>query len=162
MGRVYKKDNAIWKQEFGVILTHLFRTYDLDYTVFANQYNWSSSTVRYWLIGRSLPKEGLPHLKEFFQDNIPLNDIHAEQIYEELHAFFESQEVEHTFYNLRKLYPTMNLFAGEVLSVCRDYAKNSTSSLHIESMEVPPTGKTRAVIFDFDGTLTSGKTNRTT
>lgn len=162
MGREYKKDNAVWKHEFGVILTCLFKTYDLDYSSFAAQYNWSTSTVRYWLIGRSLPKEGLAHLKEFFQNNIPINDIHDEQIYEELHVFFESHHVEHIFYSLRKLYPTMNFFAGEVLSVCRDYAKNDLSGLHLESKEIPPTGKTRAVVFDFDGTLTSGKTNRTT
>ena len=162
LGREYKKDSIIWRQEFGTILTCLFKTYDLDYTSFAEQYGWSASTVRYWLIGRSLPREGLTNLKEYFQKNIPFNDIHDEQVYEDLHIFFEKHHVEHTFYNLRKLYPTMNVFAGEVLSICRDFAKKGITVLHPEPLEISPTGKTRAVIFDFDGTLTSGKTNKTT
>lgn len=162
MSREYKKDNITWKQEFGVILSYLFKTYELDYYSFAEQYNWSPSTVRYWQIGRSLPKEGLMHLKEFFQNNLPLNDIHDDQTYENIRTFFKEQNVEHIFYSLRKLYPTMNIFAGEVLSTCCDFAKNNLSALHMETNEVQPTGKTRAVIFDFDGTLTSGKTIRTT
>lgn len=162
MSREYKKDNTTWKQEFGVILSAIFKTYDLDYISFAEQYNWSPSTIRYWKTGRSLPQEGLTHLKDFFKNNLPLNDIHDDQIYEKIHAFFEKQKVEHIFYSLRKLYPTMNVFAGEVLSACCDFAKNNLSSLHMESNEVQPTGRTRAVIFDFDGTLTSGKTTRTT
>ena len=56
----------------------------------------------------------------------------------------------------------MNQFSGEMLEVCYDIAKNKRSVIIKEHNYAKPTGKTQVVIFDFDGTLTSGKTNRTT
>ena len=56
----------------------------------------------------------------------------------------------------------MNQFSGEMLEVCYDIAKNKRSVIIKEHNYAKPTGKTQVVVFDFDGTLTSGKTNRTT
>ena len=157
-----KTDNLIWKREFGVLLKRFFDQYDLDYELFAKQYSWSTSTVRYWFYGRSLPRDGLVNIKAFFMENLKGNQQHDVIIYEEIKDFFESQGLNKVYYTLRRCYPSMNVFSGEVLASCYSYAKNNYSSAHILGTEIPETGKTQVVVFDFDGTLTSGNANRTT
>lgn len=56
----------------------------------------------------------------------------------------------------------MNTFAGEILGTCRSFAKTGNNSLHSTYIDIQPTGKTQAVVFAFDGTLTSKKTCMTT
>lgn len=157
------RDNADWKKQFGIFLKRFFDKYDLDYSCFAEKYHWSTSTIRYWFIGRSLPqRKGILNIKEYLSNNIPCNSRQDEQIYEEIKNFFAKQEAVSEYYNLRRLYPMMNQFSGEMLEVCYDIAKNKRSVIIKEHNYAKPTGKTQVVVFDFDGTLTSGKTNRTT
>ena len=156
------RDNADWKKQFGIFLKRFFDKYDLD-SCFAEKYHWSTSTIRYWFIGRSLPqRKGILNIKEYLSNNIPCNSRQDEQIYEEIKNFFAKQEAVSEYYNLRRLYPMMNQFSGEMLEVCYDIAKNKRSVIIKEHNYAKPTGKTQVVVFDFDGTLTSGKTNRTT
>ena len=161
MGRVYTKDNTSWKKAFGTILSALFNQYGLDYTSFASQYNWSESTVRYWFSGRSCPKEGLAHIKEYFYNNIPSSNSTDEKIYEKVKALFDSRGAVQIFYKLRRMYPSMKNFSGEVLETCCLFAKNKALILDFCD-EIPSTGKTQVVVFDFDGTLTEGNSNKTT
>ena len=114
-------------------------------------------------IGRSLPQQSaLLNIKEYLSVRIPLDSCQDEQIYEEIKNFFEKQEAVDLYYTLRRLYPRMNQFAGEVLSVCYDMAKNKYPTDMKKINCVQATGKTQVVVFDFDGTLTSGKINKTT
>ena len=97
--------------------------YDLDYSCFAEKYHWSTSTIRYWFIGRSLPqRRGILNIKEYLSDNIPYDPMRDEQIYEEIKKSFTEREAVSQYYNLRRLYPIMNQFAGEMLTVCYDIA----------------------------------------
>lgn len=84
------------------------------------------------------------------------------QIYEEIKSFFVEQNALILYCELRRLYPMLNQFAGEILSACYDMAKDIYPVDMYALNDVQPTGKTQAVIFDFDGTITSGKTNKTT
>lgn len=118
------RDNADWKKQFGIFLKRFFDKYDLDYSCFAEKYHWSTSTIRYWFIGRSLPqRKGILNIKEYLSNNIPCNSRQDEQIYEEIKNFFAKQEAVSEYYNLRRLYPMMNQFSGEMLEVCYDIAK---------------------------------------
>lgn len=162
MGRHYRKDNAVWKAQFGFILKRFFSQYDLDYTLFAEEYNWSTATIRYWFNGRSCPREGLPNIKEYLYKNLPDKGLYDEQIYEEIKTIFVNQGLDETYYYLRKCHPTMKEFAGAVLETCYSFTKNASSFPYNDSKEIAPTGKTQAVVFDFDGTLTEGKSNKTT
>ena len=56
----------------------------------------------------------------------------------------------------------MNQFAGEKLTVCYDIAKNKRPVDLKARNYAESIGKTLVIVFDFDGTLTSGETNRTT
>lgn len=158
-----KGNNSAWKQQFGKFLKRFFDRYNLDYSCFAEKYHWSTSTIRYWFIGRNLPqRRGMLNIKEYLSDNIPANSEQDEQIYEEIKIFFAEQKALTLYYKLRRLYPLMNQFAGEILSVCYDMAKNRYP-IDMKTFDyVQATGKTQVVVFDFDGTLTSGKTNKTT
>ena len=151
-------EKAIWR-----FLKRFFDLYDLDYSCFAEKYHWSTSTIRYWFIGRSLPqRRGILNIKEYLSDNIPYDPMRDEQIYEEIKKSFTEREAVSQYYNLRRLYPIMNQFAGEMLTVCYDIAKNKRPvDLRVRNY-AESTGKTLVVVFDFDGTLTSGKNNRTT
>lgn len=157
-----KEDNAIWKKSFATILKRVFALYGLDYLEFAKQYHYSDSTVRYWLSGRSFPSAGINDLKDFFNANIVDTNVHNEQFYEEVHSIFADNEAEHIYYMLRKHYSTINTFSGEVLVTCRDIAKNGLSTVQSGCNAFPTTGRIQAIVFDFDGTLTSTKANRTT
>lgn len=162
MKKGYNRDSIIWKKQFGIILKRFFTQYNLDYRHFAEEYSWSTSTIRYWFEGRSCPKDGLTDIKEYFFNQIPNNSPCNQQLYGEIRTIFENQKVGDVYLHLRKYYPTMNTFAGAVLETCRSFAKNEFPFEDFSDSTVCPTGKTQAVVFDFDGTLTSGNCNRTT
>ena len=129
------------------------------FSCFAEKYHWSTSTIRYWFIGRSLPqRKGILNIKEYLSNNIPCNSRQDEQIYEEIKNFFAKQEAVSEYYNLRRLYPMMNQFSGEMLEVCYDIAKNKRSVIIKEHNYAKPTGKTQVVVFDFDGKILTGHT----
>ncbi len=161
MARVYEQDDATWKKIFGVILRELFNLYSLDYTSFASRYHWSEATVRYWFKGRSLPKEGLTHIKEYFCNNIFPDSSKDEKLYEKVKNLFDRQDAIRIYYELRKNYPSITVFAGEVLETCYLLAKKKID-ISNSCGEIPTTGKTQVVVFDFDGTLTTSSTKRTT
>ncbi len=146
--------------------SRFFDLYNLSYSEFAEIYHWSTSTIRYWFAGRSLPKQsgtGLYDLKEYLYNAIKSNQGHDKQVYEETKAFFLQQNQSKLYFKLCSSYPNINQFMGEVLSTCFDFAKHNNILIQLDSCEIPsPTGKTQVVVFDFDGTLTSGKTNKTT
>lgn len=129
----------------------------------ADKYYWSPSTIRYWFIGRSLPqRDARLSIKEYLSEKIPTGSWQDEQIYEEIRNFFEKQGAIDLYYTLRRLYPSMNQFSGEVLSACYDMAKNKYPTDMKKINCAQATGKTQVVVFDFDGTLTAGKINKTT
>lgn len=157
------RDNAAWKVVFGTILKRLFNLYNLDYSDFASEYNWSTATVRYWFVGRSCPTpSGLSNLKDFFERNIGRFNSCDEQFYEEVRNLFVEQNVAHIYYGVRGRFPTMNSFSGEILDMCWNLAKNGLPNVQLDAGRFAPTGKTQAIVFDFDGTLTSTKSNMTT
>lgn len=158
-----KKYNDVWKQNFATFIKRFFDKYGLDYRDFAKKYHWSESTVRYWFIGRNLPQQsGIFNVKEYLFENIHSNSEQDSQIYDQLEKIFIRQDMADLYYSLRKSYPLMNLFAGEILSVMYDITKNKYPTEIYVANGVPSTGRTQVVVFDFDGTLTSAKTNRTT
>lgn len=158
-----KKDNSIWKKQFGIWLKRFFDEYKLDYYYFAEKYHWSASTVRYWFEGRWLPRQqGIIDIKEYLVDNITCDPQKDNKVYEEIRIFLIGQKAKVLYHKLRILYPMMNQFAGEILNICYDLAKNKYSVDVYGLNDIQPTGRTQVVVFDFDGTLTSGKTNRTT
>lgn len=162
MGRIYKKDDIIWKKLFTDILKFAFSLFNLNYQSFCDSYAWSSSTVRYWFNGRSLPQlEALENLKDFLVSNIVSDESCNIQFYDKVSQLFSQQGESNTYYTLRRIYPIINNFVGEVLSVCRDFSKHDFSFSQLSNQGIAPTGKTQAVVFSFDGTLTTSRSRLT-
>lgn len=161
MGR--SKDDITWRKIFGQILKVIFSIYDFTYEDFATHHQWSSSTVRYWAIGRNLPsRTALMKLKEFLLQNIPDDTKQSQQLYEQIKIFFNDTGLFNIYLSLRRMYPQPNRFAGEVLSICYNNAKHNFFITQSPTHELPSKGTTQIVVFDFDGTLTSRKTAKTT
>lgn len=163
MGRRYSEEDIVWKKQFGKFLRKFFYFYNLDYNCFAEQYHWSPSTIRYWFYGRNLPQQRttLEEIKTYFIENIIRDPMKAEKIYQETKSFFEMKNVIGLYNDLRHSYPDMNTFAGELLTICYDMAKNNDITNIGIANDVPSTKTTQVVIFDFDGTLIYGKDYKT-
>ena len=163
MAKHYRKDDKIWKEAFGSTLKFIISTYGIDYQVFCNTYHCSDATFRYWMSGKRLPQiEFMEPLKEFLYDE-RLNDFDKRgQIYGYVGQFMSSQGAEEQFFFLKEHYPEPKAFLGEVLVFYRNVAKHNVPiEMHYEK-GVQETGRVQAIVFDFDGTLTKDKINRTT
>lgn len=161
MGR--SKDDITWRKGFSKILKVIFSIYDFTYEDFAAYHQWSSSTVRYWSIGRNLPQRiALVKLKEFLLQNIPNDTKQSQQLYEQIRGFFNDAGAFNIYLSLRRMYPQPSQFAGEALSTCYNNAKHNSFISQSPTHELLSNGTTQIVVFDFDGTLTSGKTAKTT
>ena len=146
-----------------MILRQCFVHYGLDYRDFAKQYHWSPSSIRYWFIGRCCPSlEGLSSIKKFLYISLAEESPFDDSFYAEIKKIFEAHGVEHIYRTLRDQYRSLNLFAGEVLETCYAYVKHKYEKIKSLESFIPPSGRTQAVVFDFDGTLTSSKANQTT
>ena len=89
MSHVHQKDNCKWKKHFGLLLKNIFSTYDLDYIAFSQEYMWSTSTIRYWFIGRSLPQRAaLSKLQIFLSQHIENQNPHNIQMSEHIKNIF--------------------------------------------------------------------------
>lgn len=164
MSRIRQKHDLKWKKHFGILLRNIFNAYELDYSAFSEEYSWSTSTIRYWFIGRSLPhRDALSNLKVYFSEHIKNQNPHNMQMAAQIKNIFLQENNTAIYFKLKRLYSDFGEFVGETLTVIYELAKNNSSILNLaDENECLSSGNTQAVIFDFDGTLTIGKTNRTT
>ena len=155
MGRNYQKDDPIWRKAFGKTLKKIFVLYSLNYQDFCEKYHISESTVRYWMAGEKLPQlQFMKEIKEFISQT-ELDDItKTKDLQNYVAAFMCSQGAEEAFFVYKRRYPSGTSFAGEILTFYRDVAKHRTSLDVSLVVDATATGKTQAIVFDFDGTLT--------
>ena len=151
-----------WIKCYGNILKEIFSFYKLDYFDFAKQYDINNSTIRYWFYGRNFPnkysQESLfKYLTENLQ-NIHTSNIDNVHIYEYVRAQFGTEK-KNLYENIKKNFPQINDFLIEILRCCRSLGQNY-NKIDFTSI-IQETGNIRVVVFDFDGTLTFEKTNRT-
>lgn len=163
MGQHRKNDNPLWKESFGNFLKELFEdVYEVDYKECASKYFWHDSTVRFWMTGRNLPQlASLRDLMAFFKNCSSCNPQTQEKFYREVYVFFSEKNMLSIYGKLLANSIDFSDFTNGVLKICYELAKGKELD-GTRTQVILPTGKTKAVVFDFDGTLTSGKTNRTT
>ena len=163
MEKKRQKDNAVWREAFGNTLKKILTLYSLDYKDYCNKYNVSDATFRYWLSGKKLPQlQYMENLKEFLCNDKLDNVDKLNDLYIHISEFMCTHGAEEMFFMLKRRFPDGKLFAGEILEYYRNIAKHKiTLDVHFDS-GILPTGKTQAIVFDFDGTLTKDKINRTT
>lgn len=161
MGR--KKDNLIWKRHFANLFKTIFFKYELDYDDFSSEYTWSSSAIRYWKTSKRLPQiEALSDLRKFLCTHIVSNEATDKLVIGEISDVFTKEEMLHEYYRIRNAYPRINEFVGAILNFYYNAAKDKPNLDEITETKTDKERNTRVVVFDFDGTLTDGKTNRTT
>lgn len=163
MGKKYQQDDKEWRKAFGDTLKKIMTLYSLDYHKFCSKYHVSDATFRYWWTGARLPQsQYMEEIKEFLyiEKLDDLNKLRELQNY--VAEFMCTHGAETMFFTLKRRYPDGKRFAGEALEFYRNISKHKTSLDVSYSAEIMATGKTQAVVFDFDGTLTTNKINRTT
>lgn len=163
MAKPNQRDNPVWREAFGKILKAVFSTYSLNYRDFCAQYHCSEATFRYWQNGTKLPQESyIPQLQEFLQANITNDTVKFSCVQHIISEFLHSQSADNLFFELHYACPDDARFLGEVFALYRNVAKNKYSLSTNVNQSISPTGHIKAVVFDFDGTLTQDKANRTT
>lgn len=163
MKKQYQKDDPIWRTAFGHTLKKIITLYSIDYHCFCEKYHISDATFRYWMLGKKLPQQQyMAEIKEFLHTKKMDDSTKIKELHHYIAEFMCSHGAEEAYFAFKRRYPLGNIFVGEILEFYRNIAKHKTS-LDVHFMtDAVPTGKTQAVIFDFDGTLTKDKLNRTT
>lgn len=163
MENKHYRNNLEWKTKFTKFLNLIFTVYNIDYKCFCDKYHYSSSTVRYWFCGRNLPQQSaFLELKDFLNNEITPENYHGNYIFNASKSIFSTNDNLNLFQHLKSQYPDEKNFVLECLFVLYNYSKNKFILSENPEGTVDSTGTTQAVIFDFDGTLTHGKTNKTT
>lgn len=160
--------NSVWREKFGVILRALFDIYevnDVTFSEYSNSINYTitDSAVRKWFLGKRIPqKQSFQVIIRFFEmlNKSQKDDKKVIRVYATLEDYFSEQNLS-DYYSIKERSTDVVDFIREILQYC---SKNSKEKKIAERKCVVhvPSGHTKAVIFDFDGTLTYGKTNRTT
>lgn len=163
MASTNRRDDPVWRKAFGDTLKSVLAVYSLDYRDFCTKYYCSEATFRYWQNGAKLPQlKYMPQLQRFLLDNIPKDTEKLSYVQRQVEDFLCAQDAEDQYFALRYAYPDGPTFIGEVLVFYRNVAKHNISLIPKVDQTVSPTGHIQAVVFDFDGTLTKDKANRTT
>lgn len=160
-------NQELWRITFGKILRTLFDIYgtnDQEFSVFSEleaKHAITDSAVRKWFVGQRLPsRSSLQIVVQYFGFlSEKQNDYKKEnRVYNTVENYFSEQYLSE-FYRIRRNSKSVVEFIQETLQCCILNAKSS-SNLDI-NQNFPSTGKTKVVVFDFDGTLTHGKLNQT-
>ena len=151
MGKKYQKDDVVWRNAFGDTLKKIITLYSLDYHEFCEKYNVSDATFRYWWSGVKLPQfQYMEEIKEFlYRDKLDNLDKLSE-LHNYVAEFMCTQGAEEMFFVLKRRYPEGKIFVGQILEFYRNVAKHRLSlDVHFDTGAIP-TGKTQAIVFDFD------------
>ena len=162
MARQYRRDNREWKKGFGTILKAVFDSFEIDYMRYAGAHSISTSTMRYWFIGRSLPqKQYFQELKHYLKEEVMTSYDQNHEFHRALLDFFRTVGDEESYYDLARRNPVCVNLAVSALEELYVLAKNGDRLAGVQE-KYKPTGRTQVVVFDFDGTLAVGKSNQTT
>lgn len=150
-----------WKKVFGAILACAFEAYEIDYKEFPKKYGYNEATIRYWKRGRSFPRwDAMHNLKEYntkvMTDYIG-NSFDLDAV---IGGIFEDIGVEEQYRIIRNNCTLVSELVNKSLMYCVYRGKNIAKERNLKSPN--PTNRTRAVVFDFDGTLASGEVSKTT
>lgn len=158
----------LWRTKFGIILRALFDIYGVNDESFSEysenvlNHAITDSAVRKWFVGQRLPHQSsLQIIFDFFDSlNRTQEDNNKEnRVYAVVESYFSDQYLGE-FYRIQRKSKNVTEFIQDILQYCILNAKSNVT-LNTE-MVYCPSGQTKVVVFDFDGTLTYGKTNQTT
>lgn len=167
--KVYCDSKQYWRIKFGTILRTLFDIYGVSDATFSEysqrvlNYAITDSAVRKWFAGQRLPhKSSLQVIFCYFEslNEAQKDDKKENRVYATIENYFSDQYLAE-FYKIQRKSKDIIEFIQNILQYCILNAKANVCS-NIDQTSYCPTGQTKVVVFDFDGTLTRGKSNRTT
>lgn len=148
--------------KYGILLKRVMLSYDIDYIDMASEINITSSSIRHWYNGRNFPSQSaieclhsyIKKIIDFKKDEMKLHaDVYTyikENINNEI-PIIEDMD-----------FDKQSEIIIDALKYCYIQGKICKNNLEKFEKEYPSKGRTEIVIFDFDGTLTDGKSTRTT
>ena len=150
MGR---KNDSIWCERFRAFLKLLQQTFLLDLGVFRAQYHVSEAATSYWASGRNLPSlERFNDLHHFIEESVASTSTPHAVIKRVSIDFYEFAGTEGYEWLC-----SARLNAKEFVTSALNYyfflARGEMPEALGRCTVITPTGKTRAVLFDFSGTL---------
>lgn len=153
MGR---KNDPIWRERFSAFLKLLQSVFLLDLGSFRMQYHVSGTTTSYWASGRNLPcLENFNSLHHFIEESIASTSTPQTVVERVSIDFYEFAGTEGYEWLC-----SARLNAKEYVTSALNYyfflARGEMPEALNRSAVITPTGKTRAVLFDFSGTLVTG------
>lgn len=166
---INRDNKKYWRTKFGTILRTLFDIYGVSDETFSEyservlNHSITDSAVRKWFAGQRLPhKSSLQIILNFFESlNEAQKDNKKEnRVYAAVENYFSNQYLGEV-YRIQRKSKDVDEFIQDILQYCILNAKSNVVSDANQTLYCS-TGQTKVVVFDFDGTLTYGKTNRTT
>ena len=150
MGR---KNDSIWCERFRAFLKLLQQIFLLDLGVFRAQYHISEAATSYWASGRNLPSlERFNNLHNFIEESVASTSTPHAVIKRVSIDFYEFAGTEGYEWLC-----SARLNAKEYVTSALNYyfflARGEMPEALGRCAVITPTGKTRAVLFDFSGTL---------
>lgn len=146
----------IWRERFGKILKYTFHIYKINYIDFAKENKINDATVRYWFEGRNFPCE---YSWNLLTDFLKMTLTDSPQNNSIIHQYISStlgEEYKNELSAFKRQHRNISLFIIEVLSFCKNCGKDSIFDIRREN-DFKQTSKTRVVVFDFEGTISSDK-----
>ncbi len=151
-----------WKSVFAKILRFTLLIYDIDYVEFCNQKNVSDSAFRRWRMGSRMPQSAsFTELKEFIRSNISSDITKFDYIHSSFLAIFSEINESSIYDSLCNRFINPEEFVIETFNVVFHLAHNQSIPITWKNV-VKSSGKTKVVLFDFDGTLTIDSKSHTT
>ena len=156
-----QKTDKAWASAYGDILKQIFNLYSFDREDFATEIHVSDGAIRQWFTGRGFPDSG--HFPKLYDG-----------IHKRVNAMSDSElDIEMCDFTLTRLNKlgyagdpyvankdNIGQYLVNKLRICYANGKQPQKAERAETViSYTPTGKTQAVVFDFDGTLTDGRTN---
>lgn len=159
-----KNETENWKIIFAKILKLIFYHYNLKDNEFAQIYSCDASNTKNWKTARSFPSaEMFEHLKKYIEKKAKLAIDKDEYLIKQIEAIFIENGYSLAYLQLKNNISNNFEFIIKILKFCIDAGKANLAIPTVVDRLYPSDGRTYAIIFDFDGTLTkSGKVSKTT
>lgn len=156
------EDKAVWQKRYGELLKWVLEMYNVDCDELAEKINISASAIRQWENGRNFPsKTLLENLYTFLIQvvNQPEQERLSNHLIKQIIKFVpEAKEL------IDRKNGDVGKILVDTLRMCYAYGKTekNVQCLYNDNVVYESTGRTQAVVFDFDGTLTDGTAVKTT
>ena len=162
-----EEGRVVWRKRFGEITYCVLKEFGFNPIEVAEECGMHDSTFRAWKMGRSCPVIGsatYTALMEFIRSNIDNDPIKRPVLFDQIRSILSEEA--YVFNILKSEFNTTADVIVEILHYCIRMSKGQSRGVRDASQvgklgETAVLNRTRMVVFDFDGTLTSPYVKRT-